>query len=675
MMSFYYPRPSQGRIIDLWAAPSPAPDEGGYSDVIEAEGTPLTTPEDCGFVFAGYAIPLYDPEENWIEESAECPSGWTVWTEWIGWHVATASTCTIQLHTGAMRMYVPEPRLVREAGGVANEDDFPLKHPGSSEGRRYPNINWSSEADGGTPRFSSDYISFVDSADGLRFPIYAPKMRLNRFGCDNWDDDNADWTTAGWTPTCVPSRTDLANAAQVDLGGGTVVYSIYRDPSVVYVASRNVYLMFAVECRSLTQYVGDTDTSPCDLGGLVAPYTRLVVFLSGSPDFAAATTSPNPVDASALAILLQPEVGSSALEVVEEVAASEGYGVPHATMNEAGDKVLVYVAWDPTQTSGYAPPRMKTLYGGDGNQPWTREPFPGVSVFAIDAGALVDALDAGDNAEVLALATAGYQGEALFTDNTRVGDALQTLWGIDHQFVLCGGHLWAWYGAAEGCVYGFGEVECGMGVNQIRRLQHVPIAEVPWELRELFEGTAQGDYTVFLAPSSCWIAYDLDPVLPREGDPLAASTRDPDVAVLPDGRLRVSTFYQGAGPKVGEADEGLVQVIATAHALCTREDFFTSEPEEALDCDALCSSSNLGDQALCMLRCQDASIDLDRCEALCARTDPVSRLLCELNCGGLQVSPRIDEPSPFPGVIVGNDSTHWRHEYTTTRGARIFSWP
>lgn len=678
MMTIF--RPSRSRVLDLWSEATMAVPTSDYtSEITDQEGTPLTDPEDCGFVFQGYAVPVLDPESNHEQEDEGC---FDEWTAWIGWHVNTASTCTIPLPTGGYRMYLPEPRLQKEAERIPDPKLSPFSHPHRDRVRRYPDDKSWAEY---TLRFSSDYIAFVDSADGSNFPVYAPKMTLTDGVCDFWDVDDPDWANAGWTPTCVPSRSVPGNEAGLWSISGTTgerdyqYYSVYRDPSVVYVPSKGKYLMFAVECRSTIPYVGTS--GPCLPGGdYVIPFTRYVVFLSDSPDFPAGDTIPDPVDASALAVLVQPDEGAGG--PIGRVPPTEWYGVPHALMSPDGAQVLVYLTWSGSGGATSAPARIEARYGST-SLPWQPhgDPTAGISVFAIDAGALVDALVAGDTAEVLALASAGYQGEALLTDGTRDAYGVpQILWGFDHQFLVCNGYLWAYYPTPADCVYE-GESACNSEASptQLHRLQHVPLDELPWELRDLFEGTGQGDYTVFLAPTSCWTVFDLASVLPLSPD--GAATRDPDLAVLADGRIRVAMSYQAPTGKATFVDQGLIQAIAVDHSLCVPEDFFTEAPEEeepAIDCEALCSSTAPGAQALCALLCGDRpdGLGLDYCEIVCARADLRSQLACGLVCGGgLWEGPPIDRPGSGPSFDPGDDSTLWQHRYVTARGAKVYIWP
>lgn len=667
-------RPNRSRVIDLWReAAMAAPASDLTSEITDQEGTPLTDPEDCGFVFQGYAVPVLDPESNHEQEGEGC---FDEWTAWIGWHVNTASTCTIPLPTGGYRMYLPEPRLQKEAVAIPAVNLSPFSHPHRDGVPRYPDDkSWAEH----TLRFSSDYIAFVDSADGSQFPVYAPEMTLTDGVCDFWDVLNPDWTNAGWTPTCVPSRSVPGNEAGASAPDGSLVYSVYRDPSVVYVPAKGKYLMFAVECRSTIPYVGG-DSSPCLPGGdYVIPYTRYVVFLSDSPDFPADGTTPDPLDASALAVLVQPDLGAEGPGVY---SPNEWYGVPHALMGPDGSSVLVYLTWAGAGGAAPVPSRLAARYGTP-QLPWQPygDPTGGVSVFAIDAGALVDALVASNTAGLLALASAGYQGEALLTDGTWGADGVpQILWGFDHQFLVCNAHLWAYYPTPASCVHD-GDATCSdtASPTQLHRLQHVPLDELPWELRGLLEGTGQGDYTVFLAPTSCWTVFDLTSILSLGLD--GAATRDPDLAVLADGRIRVAMAYQ-APTKGAFADDGLIQAIAADHSLCVPEDFFTETPEEeeepAIDCEALCSSTAPGAQVLCALLCgeQPDGFGLDYCEIVCARSDLRSRLACAFSCGEWSwEGPPIDRPSPGPSFDPGDDSTLWQHRYVTARGAKVYIWP
>lgn len=643
------PRRISGRVLQpgelLRNTRQLAPPIDYTSLVTDEEGASLTDPQACGFTLAGYAIPLLDPDANHAQEG-DCFAG--DWTPWIGWHVATASTCTILLNgSGTWRMYMPEPRLAKESFDVASVNDFPFSHPAEPTITRDPdNARWSES----TPRFSSDYIAFVDSADGVQFPVYAPVGTytiLPNGACFGWKDEEfaePDWTNAGWTPTCIPSRTVADNPAGVHLDNPLlVVYSIYRDPSVVYVPSQGVYLMFAVECRRTDPHDGMTDACTKD-GVYPIPFTRFVVFVSESPDFQAEGTTPDPRDASALAVLVQPDVGADGPRGGS--TPNEWYGVPSVVMSPDGTQVLIFLTWDGDTLS--SPSRVFDRYGAS-NPPWTEMPArSGVSVFAIDPDALVAAAAAGDTAGLQALIAAGYQGEALFTDRMQWSDgSARILEGIDHQLVVCQGQLWVYYAAKDGCRYKpttDGE-QCGAPATQLARLQHVPLDELPSSLRATLTGTGQGEFTVFLRPTSCGTLFDLQSILPST----QGSTRDPDVAVLPDGRIRVAMSYEGAPDADGFIDQGLIQVIADNPALCEPEVFETPR-------------------------------FFDECHFLCSENTPLSRFLCALCQDELQIQRGvdpvgpIDKPRSFPDYEVGADNIAWQETYVTARGAKVFIW-
>ncbi|HNH47304.1 MAG TPA: hypothetical protein PKY30_09715 [Myxococcota bacterium] len=154
--------------------------------------------------------------------------------------------------------------------------------------------------------FSSHFIAFMDSTDGLNWTLYAPKvpMRATTDGACIQDGDpiyEDGGFRAGWRST------------SIRCSGSDVVY---RDPSVVYLEKIDRYVMFVVECRAdmpapsiapvggydssvrmLWEHaaaIDDNNRCQICLGECVAPdqtyvrfdtTTRVVFFVCATPDF------------------------------------------------------------------------------------------------------------------------------------------------------------------------------------------------------------------------------------------------------------------------------------------------------------------------------------------------------------------------------------------------------
>jgi hypothetical protein len=87
--------------------------------------------------------------------------------------------------------------------------------------------------------FSPNFISFLDSDDGLTWKLYAPKVETTEEGECQYKNSmpifSDDGFRAGWNPTSI--RCEGAS-------------KVYHDPTVVYLSELGRYLMFVVECEA-----------------------------------------------------------------------------------------------------------------------------------------------------------------------------------------------------------------------------------------------------------------------------------------------------------------------------------------------------------------------------------------------------------------------------------------
>ncbi|HNH47715.1 MAG TPA: hypothetical protein PKY30_11785 [Myxococcota bacterium] len=251
----------------------------------------------------------------------------------MGWYLGMGTTQTLRLPDGRFRLYfasafLDEVRIegspygypVLDAGGrqkfgldAAGEilrDDFEILEWWKASGDDYQNLH-----------FSKDFISFLDSVDGVDYPLYTPKVDLaSGFQCENEDpfaggtvvyEDNLPGThfsghggafSTRNAPLTVGFRAGWVSTA-IRCSGAAVVY---RDASVVYLKALDRYLMFVVECdgRGMAPDGGDLVEErgtqcticvehPCISGRF--PKTRYVFFTCPDADFQKNVRGPFPV--------------------------------------------------------------------------------------------------------------------------------------------------------------------------------------------------------------------------------------------------------------------------------------------------------------------------------------------------------------------------------------------
>lgn len=548
-------------------------------------GQAFTDPEDCGYVFQGYALPLHDPFENRMFDAAHCSSASA-----LGYHVNTASTHTVKV-AGRWRMYIPEPRVAADEPSEATAWlPWPRSLPDATTAtpvERYPD-DWSDSS----PRFSANYISFVDSPDGsLTFPVYAPIVpvkALDTAGCAaEFATEYAIWTKAGWTPTAIPSRNEATDVAVDGL------YTIYRDPSVIDLfASYGLYLMIVVECRSTAATPEEVTTChPCihssTDGCDTYAYTRIVLFASTSPDFPEVTaldgTWPDPKNWTRAVVLLD---GGG--DPVAGTIPDENYGVPSVTLSPDGNYLLLYAGIGPPDTSDplWAPSRIAARYG-----PRPPPLGTGLSGFAISLSNLMYALGNIEYWEavgveqfaeearstITAVVDASYQGEVVLSTGEldAPGAKFHQLQNLDPQFTLIGGQVWAHFVATDSaeCPDADPPVgnDCAREVHQVRRARAItvtPTTTAPQGFSDdacdlLNDGrmiSPQTPFALFRSPDRCFKLLDMNALIGAVGFGL---TRDPDVAELDDGTIRISF----AGASSAEAGANIGQgLMFASHA-------------------------------------------------------------------------------------------------------------
>lgn len=583
--------PGAGDVIGSAKAPAPkAVADGTLGLGANAwKGEAFTSPEDCGYVFGGYALPLHDPVANRLVDGTTCS---LPWRSELGYHVNTASTHTVKVG-GTWRMYIPEPRVLADDSTHAGlqyawprylPDDIPKGAPV----QRYPSEDWSALSS----RFSPNYISFVDSPDrGRTFPVFAPfvpPLTADADGCvTERNVDHPIWNSAGWTPTAIPSRND---ASDVPVDG---VYAVYRDPSIIDVRdSHGVYLMIVVECRSTSPTVGDEVCHPCihPPGNTTCAYVynRIVVFTSTSPDFpsvgSAGGTWPDPKDWTRAVVLLDgggdPLLGS---------VPDENYGVPSATLSPDGTSLLLYTSVSNPDASNdtWESKRIRDRYDIGIIHINT-----GLSCFAIDVSDLTMSLDNaqyweglggyvvadGIRVAISSAVEAGYQGEVMLSDGQldNGGQKVAQLQNLDAQFTVVAGQLWAHFGATDSAecpdVDPDATVDCTAAVHQIRRARAVlvaPDSTAPGRFSTLavkllsdalIFPEPQVPFALFLESARCFKILDMAALT---GITDAGLARDPDVAELDHGTVRIS-FAGGASMSDAERlPSGLLFAIRT----------------------------------------------------------------------------------------------------------------
>ncbi len=303
---------------------------------------------DCGWSVEDYAVPLLDP--------APCVAAdGTPESDRLEFYLATGTTQTTRLPNGVYRMYFGAASVVGVTKGVNSGRSWPAYDVGGREKfaidvRGDAALDYSpdqlefwgvSGTDYKKLHFSRNFVGYIDSVDGINFPLYAPKVSptsgstcedVSYAGAAGVLEEAATGFWAGWHSTSI--RAEEANV-------------VYRDVSVVYLAELRRYLMFAVECdgygrgvngnadamegRGCTLCVpADSFATPCILNN--QPKTRYVFFTCPDPAFGANTMGPFPV---------APGAPNEAL--------GQWIGVPQAFLSPGGDYLMYYVS-----TNGYA---------------------------------------------------------------------------------------------------------------------------------------------------------------------------------------------------------------------------------------------------------------------------------------------------------------------------------
>lgn len=300
----------------------------------------------CGWWLADRAVPLVDPLPcTYTDGTSE--------VDQLGYYLATGTNQTTKLPTGVYRMYFGAAYLAQVATDASMvEYAWPTNDPG---GR----AKFAIDSDGALPRpngkkqrefwgasgddypnlhFSKEFIGYLDSTDGITFPMYAPSVAptdgltcedASYAGATGTLEDSSSGFWAGWHSTSIRTT------------GDTVVY---RDASVVYLTALGRYVMFVVECdgRGLsTDGLGTDveDEAGCSLcvpnGGPDPAYwclfndqpkTRYVFFTCVDPDFGANAMGP-------FAVAATPP----------DYAAGEWLGVPQAFLSPDAQYLLYYL--------------------------------------------------------------------------------------------------------------------------------------------------------------------------------------------------------------------------------------------------------------------------------------------------------------------------------------------
>ena len=379
----------------------------------------------CDWVLGGWAIPLLDDPAN---EALYLACGAT-WSAGLRYHVHTSSTCVAANPAGTQRLYIQNAAIVSEDTLVR---ELPVFHPADTGSvvARETALQDSSQ------RFSSEYIGFVDSTDGLTFPVYAPAYTAGASCGEPVTDSGATaYDTAGWTATAIPCQTPPADPDPD--GDGTFV--AYRDPTVLPVTlsdGSTVYAMLCVEGQSRRWISGTSQSFTAGVSGAnpaTNPRTRLVLFLCADLDFAPGAVYPRPGHAAEALVVLDQGHGKGGGVAP---GATEWFGVPTAAVAPEG-MLVVLVPWKDNRPLNKVPGRVAGRYPA-ATFPHSR-PFwyqskvgkatSGVSTFALDWSGFVTVIEAVWAEQVLGvelasnpsgalelLVEAGYQGEVLVTD-------------------------------------------------------------------------------------------------------------------------------------------------------------------------------------------------------------------------------------------------------------------
>ena len=347
----------------------PAPWHGPPSPVTDLEipawsgcGLPVRRSSGCAWKLQDYVARLWDPYH--ISCADVLAGTGTPEERDLGWWLHTSSTYTLRVN-GVSRMYFQNGTIktLCDAAGVAwpladatsKDNKFaytyddptyrqrsPLDSPSITEWwRAESGVDYNEDKipDVTELCFSSEFVSFLDSDQDGNFRIWAPRL-MPSSATQCW----ADATVAhdGFTATGRIFRAGW-NSTDIRCSGDSTVY---RDVSVVYLPSLQLYAMFAVECVSPTGFVeGSGECSICtpDASGTcmdagVTPTTRYVFFLSRNPNFQNSVSAvAGPFDA--LPKTLQPDTSTG-----------EWFGVPQ-TLKDPDERVLLMIFANRTSRS------------------------------------------------------------------------------------------------------------------------------------------------------------------------------------------------------------------------------------------------------------------------------------------------------------------------------------
>ncbi len=539
----------RGLAVPQAAAPPPSAEA-----VSELEGAVIG---DCGWTFGGWAIPLLDPPINAALYTASgCGVPWTIA---LGAHVDTTSTCVLRDVDGGgkHRLYVQNAWLVSDDPGGA--PGLPSTNPADTASaiRR---LSTGADASG---RFSMDYIGYIDSSDGVTFPVHAPVYAESGTCGAAFADDGAAgaYDYAGWRPTAINCRTP-----EGALPSPSGDYCAYRDPTVLDLRAQigflGFHLMVCVEARSRLPIDEHSDAFTAGHHGTsegTNPRTRVVCYLSPDADFAPGNVAPSPGQARDAFVVIEPVQNRG-------VASVEWYGVPTVSLTPDGGSLLLLVPWRDNREASQLPWRVRQRYWDQPDRrpvwyaPPGDNPIFGISVFVVSiddlrvaVGPLWGAWLANrdvrfgpvDLAAFTRIFTDGYHGEVLAlplgqgdaTLLASLGD-VEPYTPIDPHLHVCGDATWMYFDRDKD------------DQSKMTRLWALPTGSGydAW-----FQGTArgearkQGEYTVWVQPS-CPDAIDTVGSL-LDG----AKVRDPDVTLAADGTTlaaRFSTEIELAGGPV-----------------------------------------------------------------------------------------------------------------------------
>ena len=188
-----------------------------------------TTP--CGWTLEDRAIPLLDPNPCVLEDG-------TVESNLLGYAFGTGTTQTIQLPTGQYRMYFASGTLNQYTtsnlrvwpayDGSNTRLKFNINRFGFSEDPETNPLYWKATGDDYTNlHFSNEFIGYIDSTNGIEFPMYAPWVEPISVNC----------SYAGATATVSNPATNFWAGWHCTAIRSTLGSLVYRDPSVLHIKS------------------------------------------------------------------------------------------------------------------------------------------------------------------------------------------------------------------------------------------------------------------------------------------------------------------------------------------------------------------------------------------------------------------------------------------------------